>query len=49
MMAAQYLIVWQFYDHEYNIVKRFVLLLPVNTLLLDDNFERRVRMFYANK
>ncbi|CAD8176313.1 unnamed protein product [Paramecium octaurelia] len=43
----QYFVLHKYYTEEYNLVKRYMLLLPSSTLLLDDNFERNIRIFYA--
>ncbi|CAD8161279.1 unnamed protein product [Paramecium octaurelia] len=47
LFFLQYFIFHKYYSEEYNLVKRYMLLLPSSTLLLDDNFERNIRIFYA--
>ncbi|CAD8166698.1 unnamed protein product [Paramecium pentaurelia] len=47
IFSLQYFILHKYYTEEYNLVKRYMLLLPSSTLLLDDNFERNIRIFYA--
>ncbi|CAD8065495.1 unnamed protein product [Paramecium primaurelia] len=47
LFFLQYFILHKYYTEEYNLVKRYMLLLPSSTLLLDDNFERNIRIFYA--
>lgn len=42
-VLLQFTIIWTFFEIEYFLVKRFVLLLPSAVLLLDDNLERRIR------
>ncbi|CAD8075108.1 unnamed protein product [Paramecium sonneborni] len=47
LFFLQFFILHKYYSEEYNLVKRYMLLLPSSTLLLDDNFERNIRIFYA--
>lgn len=47
-LILQFTLIWSFFELEYFLVKRFVLLLPSAVLLLDDNLERRIRQIQSN-
>ncbi|CAK64039.1 unnamed protein product (macronuclear) [Paramecium tetraurelia] len=47
IFLLQFFILHRYYTHEYQLVRRFMLLLPSSTVLLDDNFERNIRVFYT--
>ncbi|CAD8072198.1 unnamed protein product [Paramecium sonneborni] len=47
IFCIQVFILHRYYSHEYQLVKRYMLLLPSSTVLLDDNFERNIRIFYS--
>ncbi|CAD8154366.1 unnamed protein product [Paramecium pentaurelia] len=47
IFLIQFFILHRYYSHEYQLVRRYMLLLPSSTVLLDDNFERNIRIFYT--